>query len=90
MTYFNDNEGVHEGAAYGSRFGHCPNDLLYRWNIGALPIDIVGVVSNHIDRLLLGWREEANHPFKAEVKVTSSCCSVPQVPSAGRTSPCRP
>lgn len=32
-----------------SRFGHCLNDLLYRWRIGALPIDIVGVVSNHMD-----------------------------------------
>ena len=32
-----------------SRFGHCLNDLLYRWKIGALPIDIVAVVSNHLD-----------------------------------------
>ncbi|MCO8165929.1 formyltetrahydrofolate deformylase [Pseudomonas sp. 21LCFQ010] len=32
-----------------SRFGHCLNDLLYRWGIGALPIDIVGVISNHLD-----------------------------------------
>ncbi|MGO8477537.1 hypothetical protein ACC739_36860, partial [Rhizobium ruizarguesonis] len=32
-----------------SRFGHCLNDLLYRWKIGALPIDIVGVFSNHFD-----------------------------------------
>ncbi|WP_152048379.1 formyltetrahydrofolate deformylase [Aureimonas psammosilenae] len=32
-----------------SRFGHCLNDILYRWRIGALPIDIVGVVSNHHD-----------------------------------------
>lgn len=32
-----------------SRFGHCLNDLLYRWRIGALPIDMVGVVSNHFD-----------------------------------------
>ena len=32
-----------------SRFGHCLNDLLYRWKIGALPIEIVGVVSNHFD-----------------------------------------
>ncbi|WP_431324924.1 formyltetrahydrofolate deformylase [Rhizobium sp. YTU87027] len=32
-----------------SRFGHCLNDLLYRWRIGALPIDIVGVISNHFD-----------------------------------------
>jgi formyltetrahydrofolate deformylase len=31
-----------------SNFGHCLNDLLYRWKIGALPIDIVGVVSNHL------------------------------------------
>ena len=31
-----------------SSFGHCLNDLLYRWRIGALPIDIVGVVSNHM------------------------------------------
>ncbi|WP_062221601.1 formyltetrahydrofolate deformylase [Aureimonas sp. D3] len=32
-----------------SRFGHCLNDILYRWRIGALPIDIVGVISNHLD-----------------------------------------
>ena len=32
-----------------SQFGHCLNDLLYRWRIGALPIDIVAVVSNHMD-----------------------------------------
>ena len=32
-----------------SRFGHCLNDLLYRWRIGALPVDIVGVISNHMD-----------------------------------------
>jgi formyltetrahydrofolate deformylase len=32
-----------------SRFGHCLNDLLYRWKIGALPVEIVGVVSNHFE-----------------------------------------
>lgn len=32
-----------------SRFGHCLNDLLYRWRIGALPINIVAVISNHMD-----------------------------------------
>ncbi|ETX16587.1 formyltetrahydrofolate deformylase [Roseivivax halodurans JCM 10272] len=32
-----------------SRFGHCLNDLLYRWRIGALPIEIVAVISNHMD-----------------------------------------
>jgi formyltetrahydrofolate deformylase len=31
-----------------SNFGHCLNDLLYRCRIGALPLDIVGVVSNHL------------------------------------------
>jgi formyltetrahydrofolate deformylase len=32
-----------------SRLGHCLNDLIFRHSIGALPIDIVGVVSNHTD-----------------------------------------
>lgn len=32
-----------------SRFGHCLNDLLYRRRIGALPIDIVAVISNHME-----------------------------------------
>lgn len=32
-----------------SRFGHCLNDLLYRARIGALPVEIVAVVSNHTD-----------------------------------------
>ncbi|MDT0268214.1 formyltetrahydrofolate deformylase [Streptomyces sp. DSM 44915] len=30
-----------------SKFGHCLNDLLFRTRIGALPIEIAGVVSNH-------------------------------------------
>ena len=30
-----------------SRLGHCLNDLLFRWKTGALPVDIVGVASNH-------------------------------------------
>jgi formyltetrahydrofolate deformylase len=32
-----------------SRFGHCLNDLLYRYSIGALPVEIVGIASNHRD-----------------------------------------
>ena len=32
-----------------SRFGHCLNDLLFRWRTGALPIEIKAVVSNHGD-----------------------------------------
>jgi formyltetrahydrofolate deformylase len=32
-----------------SRFDHCLNDLLYRYGIGALPVEIPAVVSNHTD-----------------------------------------
>ncbi len=32
-----------------SKFDHCLVDLLYRWNAGDLPIEVVGVVSNHDD-----------------------------------------
>jgi formyltetrahydrofolate deformylase len=32
-----------------SRFGHCLNDLLFRTSIGALPVEIAAVVSNHTD-----------------------------------------
>ncbi|QRM53938.1 formyltetrahydrofolate deformylase [Sinorhizobium sp. BG8] len=50
MTYaFHDSEKRMKVLLMVSRFGHCLNDLLYRWKIGALPIDIVGVVSNHFD-----------------------------------------
>ena len=51
-----------------SRFGHCLNDILYRWRIGALPIDIVAVISNHTDYQKL----VVNHdiPFY-HIKVTS-------------------
>jgi formyltetrahydrofolate deformylase len=30
-----------------SKFDHCLTDILYRWRIGELPMDIVAVVSNH-------------------------------------------
>ena len=50
MTWrFNDSDERMKVLLMVSRFGHCLNDLLYRWKIGALPIDIVGVVSNHFD-----------------------------------------
>jgi formyltetrahydrofolate deformylase len=32
-----------------SKFGHCLNDLLFRHSIGALPVEIPAVVSNHLD-----------------------------------------
>ncbi|MBI1905008.1 MAG: formyltetrahydrofolate deformylase [Rhodocyclales bacterium] len=32
-----------------SRLDHCLRDLLYRWRIGELPVDVVAIVSNHPD-----------------------------------------
>jgi formyltetrahydrofolate deformylase len=32
-----------------SRFDHCLNDLLYRYGIGGLPVEIPAVVSNHME-----------------------------------------
>ena len=50
MTYeFHDQSVKMKVVIMVSRFGHCLNDLLYRWRIGALPIDIVAVISNHLD-----------------------------------------
>lgn len=46
---FLDEAAKRKVAIMVSRFGHCLNDLLYRWRIGALPIDIVAVISNHMD-----------------------------------------
>ncbi len=46
---FHDENARMKVAIMVSRFGHCLNDLLYRWRIGALPIDIVAVISNHMD-----------------------------------------
>ena len=44
-----------------SRLDHCLNDLLYRFRIGALPIEIPAIVSNHRDL----YRQAASHdiPF---------------------------
>lgn len=32
-----------------SKTDHCLNDLVYRWRMGTLPIDIVRIISNHKD-----------------------------------------
>ena len=32
-----------------SQYGHCLNDLLFRWQSGQLPVDIPAIVSNHPD-----------------------------------------
>ncbi|MFJ6214269.1 formyltetrahydrofolate deformylase [Streptomyces sp. NPDC092296] len=44
-----------------SRFGHCLNDLLFRTSIGALPVEIAAVVSNHTD--FEGLAQSYNVPF---------------------------
>lgn len=36
-----------------SRQGHCLNDLLFRTRAGQLPVEIVGVISNHTDHAAL-------------------------------------
>lgn len=52
-----------------SGFGHCLNDLLYRWRIGGLPVEIAAVISNHMDYQKL----VVNHdiPFHC-IKVTKA------------------
>lgn len=50
MDYkFHDTDSTMQVVVMVSRFGHCLNDLLYRVRIGALPIEIVAVISNHMD-----------------------------------------
>jgi len=52
-TEFGMTAAIHDGAVKTrtlimvSKFGHCLVDLLYRHRIGALPIDIPVIVSNH-------------------------------------------
>ncbi len=54
-----------------SKYGHCLNDLLHRWKTGVLPIDIVGVVSNHNEmREMVEWHNLPYHhlPVTPETK----------------------
>ncbi|WP_049578884.1 formyltetrahydrofolate deformylase [Streptomyces sp. SBT349] len=54
-----------------SRFGHCLNDLLFRTRIGALPIEVAAVVSNHTDfaELAASYAIPFHHiPVTAETK----------------------
>src|SRR5579872_7124306 len=45
-----------------SRHGHCLNSILHRWSTGTLPIEVVGVVSNHQDmRSLAEWHGVPYH-----------------------------
>ncbi|NWN83670.1 MAG: formyltetrahydrofolate deformylase [Halomonas sp.] len=47
-----------------SKADHCLNDLLYRYRIGQLPIDIRAIVSNHPDLASLAeWHDIPYHHF---------------------------
>jgi formyltetrahydrofolate deformylase len=55
-----------------SKLGHCLNDLIFRHQIGSLPIEIAGVVSNHPDfeSLVRNAGLAFDHlPVQAETKV---------------------
>ena len=52
-----------------SRFGHCLNDLLYRWSTGSLPVDIPLIVSNHTE--FAGLAASYGIPFE-HVPVTAA------------------
>jgi formyltetrahydrofolate deformylase len=45
-----------------SKHGHCLNSILHRWSTGTLPIEVMGVVSNHQDmRSLVEWHGVRYH-----------------------------
>jgi formyltetrahydrofolate deformylase len=54
-----------------SKLDHCLQDLLFRWRSGVLPVDVVGVISNHPDlRSLVEWHQIPFHhlPVTAETR----------------------
>lgn len=54
-----------------SKYGHCLNDLLHKTKAGQMPIDIVAVVSNHLDmREMAEWYGVKYHylPVKHDTK----------------------
>lgn len=72
MTWSIDDAGVKPRILIMvSRFGHCLNDLLYRYRIGALGVEIPAIVSNHRDfyRLAASYDIPFHHlPVKADTK----------------------
>ena len=45
-----------------SKFDHCLRDVLHKWRIGGLPIEIVGVLSNHTDlKSIVDWHKLPFH-----------------------------
>lgn len=56
-----------------SQWGHCLNALLNAWKADSLPVDIVGVVSNHEDmRALTEWYELPFHFLPISIQDSAS------------------
>ena len=54
-----------------SKYSHCLNDIIHRWEVDALPIDIKAIVSNHDDaRSFSEWNKIPYHhlPVSKETK----------------------
>jgi len=69
-----------------SRLGHCLNDLLFRWKTGALPVDVVGVVSNHDEfgELAASYRIPFHHiPVTAATKAAAEAELLSVIDDAG-------
>ncbi len=69
-----------------SKEGHCLNDLLYRQSIGALPIEIPAVISNHtsLERLVTSYGIDFHHvPVTAESKAAAEAELMALVDSLG-------
>jgi formyltetrahydrofolate deformylase len=69
-----------------SRLGHCLNDLLFRWKTGSLPVDVVGVVSNHADfgELATSYRIPFHHlPVTPETKEAAESQLLDVIDSTG-------
>jgi formyltetrahydrofolate deformylase len=69
-----------------SKEGHCLNDLLYRQSIGALPIEIPAVVSNHtaLERLVSSYGIPFHHvPVTAATKADAEGELLSMVESLG-------
>src|ERR1700683_5390926 len=69
-----------------SRLGHCLNDLLFRWKTGALPVDVVGVVSNHDEfgELAASYRIPFHHiPVTAATKAAADAERLAVIDDAG-------
>jgi formyltetrahydrofolate deformylase len=69
-----------------SRLGHCLNDLLFRWKTGSLPVDVVGVASNHDDfgELAASYRIPFHHiPVTPGTKAAAEAQLLEAIDEAG-------